>query len=160
MHKRLHSLASVLLPLGLIAGCAAPVAVGELHDQDALEVRVSTANRVHQPGAQLRFLVDVTNRSGDTLDLADLRVEIRVVEPPAKVHLRQDWVYRWGREMLLEPGKRLTVPIVPEAGLELPVEHLAEGAYDIVAVINDRFESRPCRMEVIRPDLGRPLRRA
>lgn len=155
------------------------VRVSELEEPGALDVRVSTANPVHAPGRKLKFLVDVTNRTSSTLDLADLSVELRVLgrlgpeghaldghelrasdpDRPARVLLRQDWVYRWGREMLLAPGKRLTVPVVPEAGLELPVGSLPEGAYEVVAVINDRHESAPCRLQVLRPDLRPPLRR-
>ena len=151
-------LAAVLV---LVAcGCASPVPISKLEKDAPIEVRLDANSRAHEPGRQIKFFVDVTNRSDHVLDLADLSVEIQVHSPPGKIHLRQDWTSKWGgREMLLYPGKRITVPVVPEKGVELPIENLPEGNYDIVAVVNGRFPSRSYSLRVLRPDLNTPLRR-
>lgn len=155
IRRLLHSLASLVL----LAGCASTVPVSQLEGDGALEVHLDANARAHAPGRELKFFVDIVNKSGHVVDLADLEVELQVITPPRKVQLRQDWRYRWGREMLLPPEKKLSVPIKPEPGLELPIEHLAEGTYQIVAVVNGRFSSRPYSLRNLRPDLRVRLRR-
>jgi hypothetical protein len=55
------------------------------------------------------------------------------------------------------------LPIVPERSeslVELPLEQLPEGEYNLVAVINGRHASPPYKLKIFRPDLGRSLRRS
>jgi len=149
----------------LISGCSATVPIQELEDQGSLEVRLDANARAHEPGRQIKFFVDVTNKTSSSLDLANLNVEIQVQEGPGKVLLRQDWTYRWNQEMVLLPGRRLTLPIVPEqvdgeVRVELPLEQLPEGEYDLVAVINGRHASAPYKLKIFRPDLEAPVRRS
>ncbi len=47
----------------------------------------------------------------------------------------------------------MTIPVVPEKGVEFPLEILRAGDYDIVAVVNERFTSRPYPLRIVRPDL-------
>jgi hypothetical protein len=160
METKPHHLAAVLALATL--GCSSrPVPVEDLEEQGLLDVRLDANARAHLPGRQLKFWVEITNRSAHTLDLAALRVELQAV--PAlereKVCLRQDWTYRWNQEMRLLPGRRLTVPIVPEKGVEFPLELLEEGSYEIVAVVNARYASGPWSIRIARPDLNEPLRR-
>jgi len=144
------ALASIVLST---AGCASTVRLSDLPSDADVEVVLDANVRTYQPGRRLKFFVDVTNRTSRTLDLADFRVELQAKGTQDKVQLRQDWTYRWDRTMVLLPEKRITVPIVPEAGLEFPLEVLAQGSYDIVAVVNDRYTSKPYSMRVLRPEL-------
>jgi hypothetical protein len=143
----------------LTAGCASTVRLSDLPSDAAVDVVLDANVRTYQPGRHLKFFVDVTNLTDRTLDLADFRVELQARGPKGDVQLRQDWTYRWDRTMVLLPEKRLTVPIVPERGLEFPLEILAQGSYDIVAVVNDRYTSKPYQLRVLRPELlGSPRR--
>lgn len=144
----------------LISGCSATVPIQDLEDQGSLEVRLDANARAHEPGRQIKFFVDVTNKTSGSVDLAGLNVEIQVQEGPGKIQLRQDWTYRWNQEMILLPGRKLTLPIVPEKGVELPLEQLPEGEYNLVAVINGRHASAPYKLKIFRPDLGAPVRRS
>ena len=155
-----HRIAITLIVLGAW-GCSAPVPIDALEDSGALEVRVDANARTHQPGRKIKFVVDITNRSERSLDLAALKVELqaRTDAQGGPVRLRQDWTYRWNQEMLLPPGKRVTVPIVPEAGVEFRLEMLEAGKYAIVAVVNGRHESPPYSLVIARPDLVPELRR-
>jgi hypothetical protein len=160
MERRTIRLTAVLA-LAASACSSRPVPVEDLEEDGLLDVRLDANAKAHLPGRQLKFWVEITNRSGHTLDLADLRVELQAV-PSAqreRVCLRQDWTYRWNQEMRLLPGKRLTVPIVPEKGVEFPLELLQEGKYEIVAVVNARYASRPWSIQIARPDLIEPPRR-
>ncbi len=47
----------------------------------------------------------------------------------------------------------MTIPVVPERGVEFPLEILSAGDYDIVAVVNERFTSDPYPLSIVRPDL-------
>src|SRR5688572_27945970 len=149
------------MALLVACGCSAPVPIDALEDGAAIEVRLDANARTHQPGRKIKFFVDITNRSERPLDLAALKVELQARTDPraGPVRLRQDWTYRWGQEMLLPPGKRVTVPIVPEAGVEFRLEMLEAGQYAIVAVVNGRHESQPYSLVIARPDLVPELRR-
>lgn len=154
---------SIIAAMALLAacGCSAPVPVDSVTEAGALEVRLDANARTCQPGKKIKFFVDITNRSEHSLDLAALSVELqaRGDAQAGAVRLRQDWTYRWGREMLLPPGKRLTVPIVPEQGVEFRLEMLEAGQYSIVAVVNGKHASQPYPLVVARPDLIPALRR-
>jgi hypothetical protein len=159
--RTLVLLAASSLACGFLAsGCASTVPISELSSEQRLDIELRASVRVVTPGRQLKFTVDVTNLSDHVLDLADLKIEIQVRGPAGAIQLRQDWKYAWGRDMLLRREKRITLPIVPERGLELPLDQLAEGTYNLVAVINGRFSSRPCPVQVLRPDLTPRLRPA
>lgn len=152
----------------LPCGCA--VGIQNLEPGDALAVKLDSNARSYFPGAPLplKFFVDITNETGRRVDLTRLLVELRVFSPeaPGEVKLRQNWIYRWPQQVLLEPGKRLTVPIVPERATEkggspeLPVELLPEGSYGVVAVVNDHFKSAPYEIRIVRPDLRVEARRS
>jgi len=153
------------IPLVLLAacGCSTAVPIDTLQDEGAIEVRLDANARMHQPGRKIKFFVDITNRSERSLDLAALNVELQArTDADARsgpVRLRQDWTYKWEQEMLLPPGKRITVPIVPEAGVEFRLEMLEAGKYAIVAVVNGRHTSAPYALVIARPDLVPELRR-
>jgi hypothetical protein len=167
----LHSAAllrAALLCALTLTGCGS-VTITDLDDAAALDIKlaVNAANfQANLPG-KLKFWVDITNRSGRRLSLERLKIELRTarqgtVEP---VLLRQAWTYRHNEKVFLEPDKRLTVPIVPERappgspGNEFPLELLPPGAYEIVAVVNEKHLSKPCALRVQRPDLGTQARR-
>ena len=152
---------AISLALLVTCGCSAPMPIDALEDGAAIEVRLDANARTHQPGRKIKFFVDITNRSERSLDLAALKVELQARTDPRSgpVRLRQDWTYKWGQEMLLPPGKRVTVPIVPEAGVEFRLEMLEAGQYAIVAVVNERHESQPYSLVIARPDLVPELRR-
>jgi len=153
----------LVLSLSLLAacGCSTAVPIDSVQDEGAIEVRLDANARTHQPGRKIKFFVDITNRSERSLDLAALNVELqaRTDAQAGPVRLRQDWTYKWGQKMLLPPGKRVTVPIVPEAGVEFRLEMLEAGKYAIVAVVNGRHESPPYSLVIARPDLVPELRR-
>jgi hypothetical protein len=160
MKTKTHRLPAVLAVA--LWGCSSgPIPVDDLEEKGALDVRLDASSRAQLPGKQIKFWVEITNRSPHTLDLADLRVELQAVQVAEreKICLRQDWTYRWNQEIRLLPGKRLTVPIVPEKGVEFPLEILREGKYEIVAVVNERHASRPWPLQISRPDLIEPPRR-
>ncbi|HVR74697.1 MAG TPA: hypothetical protein VMT52_10210 [Planctomycetota bacterium] len=150
--------------------CGCAVGIQNLEPGDALAVTLDGNARSYFPGAPLplKFFVDITNETGRRVDLTRLLVELRVFSPeaPGEVKLRQNWVYRWPQEVVLEPGKRLTVPILPERATEgggspeLPVELLPEGRYGVVAVVNDHFQSAPYEIRIVRPDLQVEMRRS
>jgi len=142
----------------VLSGCAATLPIEKIEDRGSLEVALDANARAHQPGRQIKFFVEVTNKTSGSVDLAGLNVEIQVQEGPDKIQLRQDWTYRWNQEMILLPGRKLTLPIVPEQGVELPLEQLPEGEYNLVAVINGRHASAPYKLKIFRPDLGAPRR--
>ncbi len=163
-----------------LASCGA-VPMSEIEAPDALEVHLDGNASVVVPGRRLKFFVDVFNRSPNEIVFDELRVELRVTKtdtPPEDIALRQTWRYRDGTAGRIDPprirpDRRLTLPVVPEEGSavpllrgqkispsnlpngsgEFPLALLAPGDYDVVAVVNDQFTSRPYRMKVARPDL-------
>jgi len=160
MKTKTHHLAAVLAFAAL--GCSLkPVPVEDLEEKGLLDVRLDANARAQLPGKQIKFWVEITNRSPHTLDVTALRVELKAmpIAEREKVCLRQDWTYNWNQEIRLLPGRHLTVPIVPEQGVEFPLEFLKEGKYEIVAVINERYASPPWSIQIERPDLVEPVRR-
>ena len=163
---------STLTPAAILAcaigGCQS-VGVDQLDSERALEIHLDANSRscVANMPRPLKFFVDITNHTRSTINLTQLTVELRAIREraPETIVLREEWTYRWPQEVLLEPTKKLSIPIVPErsspgvAG-EFPLAALARGEYGIIAVVNDRHTSAPYRLQVLRPDLTRiPLRR-
>ena len=138
------------------------------------------------PNRQIKFFVDITNNTSETLDLTDVSVELTAspLQDRSKIVLRKAWTYRLqnnavitGRKrgytshrpvgsITLAPGKRLTLPIVPESSRvkefgqvltisEFPLQTLSPGEYEVRATVNEKFVSRRYRLEVYRPDLKR-----
>ena len=145
------------------AGCLArSIGIQELKEPGSLQVSLDANQRAFEPSRRIKFFVEILNQTSDRLDLKNLKVELLVSpeEAPEKVSLRNPWSYRWGQEMLLEPGKKLTLPIVPEKGVELPLEHLPPGNYSIIAVLNGRYTSKAYSLRIVRPDLEGPIRRS
>jgi len=148
-----------LFSIALLAssGLSCATKVSDLKGEDLLQVNLDSNARTYVPGFDIKFYVEITNKSGGTIDLEDLSVELQVHSEPGKVALREDWTYRWKETMHLPADKKLTLPIVRGRGLggvELPLELLAEGTYGIVAVINGAYSSPPYTLKVLRPDLG------
>lgn len=140
-----------------LPGCAGAVPVSQVAEKSLLDVRLASTTRTHVPGRPLKFFVDITNQGEQAIDLSALRVELQALSPGPEraVRLRQDWSYNFGdRQILLGPGKKLSVPVVPEAGVEFRLDVLQEGTYEIVAVVNERFTSPPVPLFVSRPDLN------
>lgn len=127
-------------------------------------------------------IVNHAGRVVDATSLA-VELRVRESGADSRVRLRQNWVYRWPERVYLQPERRLTIPIVPERGdsnerleglspqemqaqvmaarggqqataPELPVEALPEGQYEVVAVVNERFQSQPYSIRIVRPDLS------
>ena len=144
-----------LLFAGFAASCGS-VPLAELSDEARLEVKLDANIRVVTPRRRIKFYVDLQNQTSRSIDFAGLTIELRV-SPRAdteSVALRQTWRYGGLSLPSLAPERRLTVPIVPERGVELPLEHLAPGDYQIVAVVDERFTSAPYDVHVHRPDLA------
>jgi hypothetical protein len=142
--------------LSLSAGCFPhTVPIQDLEERAALEVHLDANARAFAPGREIKFFVDLMNRTSSRIDLKNLRVELLVSpeKAPETVSLRQPWSYRWGRDVYLEGGKKITLPIVPEKGLELRLDLLSPGSYSIVALVNGRFTSGPYPLRIVRPDL-------
>ena len=157
---RVSDLVLLLLPaLSLPVGCSTPVRLSDLAQDAPVDVRLDANARTHEPGRKIKFFVDITNRGEGSIDLTDLRIEIQAHAPAGKVHLRKEWPYDWGdRRMVIGPGKRITVPVVPGISEEFPLDQLAEGTYELVAVVNGLFISRPYTLKVLRPDLTPAVR--
>src|SRR5262245_22184295 len=112
---------AVTMIAAVLAGCASAVPVTQLEEKSVLDVRLASSTRTHVPGRPIKFFVDITNRSGRPIDLSALSVELQAhaVGQKGVVQLRQDWTYRFGdRQVVLAPEKKLSVPVVPEAGVE------------------------------------------
>lgn len=143
----------------LLAGCAFRTAtLDTVAGDDAVEVRLDANARVHHSNRQLKFFVDLINRSDSQVQLNELRIELRA-HPAADaqtISLRKQWTYggmHWERGIFLRPGAKATVPIVPERNVEFPLEILDAGPYQIVAIVNDRFRTAPYQLTIVRPDL-------
>lgn len=141
------------LSVGL-GGCRTP-GLHELTGGD-IEVRLDSNSKAHIPGRQIKFFVDLVNQTGGDVDVSGVKIELRASPrgSPETISLRHSWRYRWKiGSPPLHPGKRLTIPVVPEQGVEFPLEILTAGDYDIVAVVNERFSSGPYPLAIVRPDL-------
>lgn len=155
--RGLACLFGAALALSLSSGCGA-LPLEELEDEDDIAVRLDANARAHTPGRQIKFYVDLFNRTESDVDVRGIRIELKA-SPRASsgtVSLRQTWRYRWSVETPpppIAPGKRMTIPVVPERGVEFPLEILRAGSYHIVAVVNDRFSSPPYPLEILRPDV-------
>ena len=142
----------------LAAGCQTPH-LDELRGGDEIKVRLDSNSRAHMPGRQIKFFVDLVNQSSIDVDVSDLDIELKASPrgEPDTVSLRHRWRYNWRNATPplppLRPEKRMTVPLVPEKGVEFPLEILRAGDYDIVAVVNGRFASPPYSLAVVRPDI-------
>jgi hypothetical protein len=150
------------------AGCGS-VTIDELEDASALQVTLDANARTLATNVphKMKFFVDITNQASSPLSLARLKIELLAcrASQPGEVQLRQAWTYRHPEEVQVKPSRKVTVPIVPEKGSgqipnapagtasEFPLELLAAGDYDIVALVNGRFRSAPYRLKVLRPDL-------
>jgi hypothetical protein len=162
--------------LALAAGCQLSAhSLRELPEEERVNVVLDANSRRAAPGRNVKFYVDITNTSSWTLDLTDLKVELTAspAADPDVVSLRGSWSYRWPERVLLPPGKRLTLPIVPEnrrawneqlsrevVHSEFPLFQLAEGEYAVRASVVGRFRSEPYVLRVQRPDLApQPIRR-
>lgn len=150
-------LVGVLASLPL-AGCALKALTLDNAAADAVGVKLDANARVHHPGRQLKFFVDVINRGDRSVRLNDLRIEL-LASPVADeevVSFRKEWSYggaHWEKGVFLRSGAKATIPIVPEGNVEFPLELLEPGPYHIVAVVNDRFRAAPYELLVVRPDL-------
>ncbi len=143
------------LTVGLASGCRTP----HLHELTGgdIEVRLDCNSKAHMPGRRIKFFVDLINQTGTNVDVSGVEIELKA-SPRGEletISLRHSWRYRWRVDSPpLRPGKRMTIPVVPEKGVEFPLEILRAGDYDIVAVVNERFTSRPYPLAIVRPDLG------
>ena len=160
----LRLLATLAAPLlaPLSAGCGA-LELAAVEDVSQVEIRVDANSRVAIPGRRMKFFVDIVNRSGKTLDVGDLKVELRVSPQtdPDTVSLRQTWTYRESRDPggqfpLILDGKKLTIPLLPERdSSEFPLEILTPGDYTVTAAVNERSVSRRrYPLAIARPDLA------
>ena len=146
------------LTVGLASGCRAPH-LQELTRGDEIEVRLDANARVHVPGRKIKFFVDLVNQTHTKVDVRGVRIELRASPRgrPETISLTHTWRYLWENASPplppLRPGKRMTIPVVPERGVEFPLEILRAGDYDIVAVVNGRFISGPYPLALVRPDL-------
>jgi hypothetical protein len=165
-----------LLPALVIGSSCSPlVRSDELSSASELDVVLDATARAVVPGKKIKFFVEITNRTGSHLDLGDVAIELTASPKgdPATVALRKTWTYRLNRPLVLAPGKRATLPIVPETITgrsavlgqevsigEFPLAQLAEGDYEIRATVNGLRTSPPYPLRVSRPDLEALLRQA
>jgi len=175
MHRLPFALPALAAPLLLALGCA--TTLEDLPSEGALDIRLDANTKVYGPHVPLRikFWVDITNQSGGPVSPEKLRVELRVHPAGDRetVALKQSWTYSTASDrgisgtgrVVIAPGKRLTLPIEPErrdpnaTADDIPLKLLPQGEYDLVAVLNGRHTSKPCRIRIERPDLkllGRP----
>jgi len=135
-------------------GCA-HVSIRELSTSGALEVHLDANVRAYHIGTQAKFFVDIYNRSPQAVELGGLQIELQAspVTDPDSIQMREDWSYRWPTQMLLEPGRKITVPIVPEKRVEFTLEVLRPGPYRLAAVVNQRYRSEPYALNIVRPEL-------
>lgn len=142
--------------LHLAVGCQMP-RLNDLQGGDEIQVRLDSNSRAHMPGRKIKFFVDLVNQTSSEVDVSVLDVELRASPhgDPDTISLRHRWRYDWKINNLpsLRPKKRMTIPVVPEKGVEFPLEILHAGDYDIVAVVNGRFSSQPYPLAVVRPDI-------
>jgi hypothetical protein len=146
------------------AGCISPsVRIEELDEAQDLGITLECNSRVASPRLRLKFYVDIVNQSGSTVDLNDLSVEL-VASPrgePSRVLLARTWEFQWPKDVVLRPGKRATLPIVPEVethriatgavsegvarhrvqASNFPVGELVPGEYEVRAAVNGRHVS-------------------
>jgi len=167
--KRLPPIRHVIFALS--AGCFAhTTSIRDLDERGSLEVRLDANARALAPGQGIKFLVDLLNQTSSRIDLEGLKVELRASpeKAPETVSLRHSWSFNWRQAVFLEPGKKLTLPLLRERGLDLPLnktvrkdqwivefplEDLSPGNYTIVALVNGRHASSPCPLRIVRPDL-------
>jgi len=148
---------STILGALLLSSCIGrAIRIDELPEEWTLDVVLDASAYRHRPGRPIKFFVDITNPTPRRLDLSELEIELQAasVDVPAKVALRQQWSYRWPPTdaVSLQTGKKLSIPIVPERGIEFPLEQLVEGEYVITAVVNERHRSAPFKLAIERPD--------
>ena len=160
-------LASVTYPA---AGCNSPAhRLAGSGPADGLQVVLDANTRVVVPGKRIKFFVDITNHTHQNLDLEDLAIELTAFprHDPSTISLRGTWSYRWSRSISLLPGRRITLPIVPETGRvwknaagrqalgapEFPLDQLSEGEYEVRATVYGRYTSPPYSLRVHRIDL-------
>lgn len=166
MQRILRIALTLSLGASLSVGCV--TTLDKLEPGSSLEVGVECKMRSFGPQVPvpIKFWVDITNKSGRTVSLERLRIELQAtpVKVPEWTVLKQSWTYRNAPETHLADGKRLTVPIVPEraderakTGSEFPLELLPEGKYSIVAIVNGKHVSTPCQLQIERPDIRRPV---
>ncbi|HLU49140.1 MAG TPA: hypothetical protein VK116_13685 [Planctomycetota bacterium] len=151
------------------AGCAStdideiPAASG------AITVGLDVSSRVAVPGRQIVYRVEIHNGLEEAIDISDLEIELSVVPPddPDTVRLRQSWPYRSTQRVEILPGRHATIPIRPKtvvfklplelqyqvgkaggAQSEFPVDRLSPGTYHVIATVNGRWQSPPCKLDV------------
>ena len=103
-----RALSPFLIALPAVAGlstggCAlSGVPIDELESPSALEVRLDSNVKAHLPGRQIKFFVDITNRSGGGVDFGQLVVELQASQPaaPGKVLLQEDWTFDWREQKI------------------------------------------------------------
>ncbi len=169
MNRNLLKAAALLV--AALAGVGCVTTIDKLDPNGSLDVAVECKMHAYGPHVPvpIKFWVDITNKSGKTVSLERLRIELQATpaKSPDWIALKQSWTYRNAPETYLANGKRLTIPIVPErgdeknmTGSEFPLELLPAGDYSIVAVVNGKHISRPCPLRIERPDTRRPGLRA
>jgi hypothetical protein len=166
------AVASLTMWIVSSSGCSSAAKVDDLPETETLRIVLDANARSVAPGRQLKFFVDVHNETRRTIDVNGIDIEL-IASPrpdPAKISLRKSWSYNWRRDVTLAPGKRITLPIVPESRnsfnrqlgqtveiSEFPLHLLRPGEYEIRARVNERFVSRPyvLRVHPVASYLGR-----
>lgn len=163
--RRLLTVAWLLLPVA----CSSRQAIEEVPADEGsrrlVTVTLDANTRVASEARRLKFWVDVHNGTESDLDVTRLRVELTAspVGVPDTISLRKCWSYAWQSPLEIAPGRRITLPIVPETRRtpgprgelltisEFPLAQLVEGDYEIRAVVDERFTSPPYRISVVHP---------
>ena len=134
----------------------------------------ANATSIHA-GRRIKFWVDLKNHTSGTIDIEKLSIELTAAPAakPEKISLRREWGYNWQNQQIsLLPGRKMTIPIVPEVtsvnagsmtaagGMlsmrqknailtsEFPLDQLEEGPYEIRAIVNGTLRSKPYTLRV------------
>ncbi len=157
--------------VAVLSSCAIPMR--EVDTKRAFTIALDANSKVQIPGRQIKFYVDITNQTPYEILVDEVEIELQV--RPAwggaasankrPVSLREQWTYAFDADdparqpPKIASGRKVTLPVVPELGAEFELHLLAEGNYEVEALVNGRYRSEPYPLRVARPDVTRfPVR--
>lgn len=153
-----YILCGFVLGVSLI-GCQA-MPIYNLKDTRGLEVRIqSILPATFSPGSSSRFLLALVNRTSSSITFERLVVQLQA-HPQGHSNIQSvsgHWTYPMPNPITLKAGKEFKIPLTPEPH-EFQMGGLLPGKYGVVAIVFDRFSSKPYLVRVDRPDLKRRIK--